>query len=89
MPVYGKSLFFQVGAGQWVESLSLNERDKAALEKGRMLTDKHMDAANRMLSTSHLLGLQSTLLVQTDGGYAQMDLDCTGGYLPEGTMMVC
>ncbi len=49
-----------------------------------------MDAANKMLSNQfqHLLGLQSTLLVQTDE-FAQTDLDNTGGYLPEGTVMVC
>ena len=55
---------------------------------GRMLTDKHMHAANTMLSTQFptLLGLQSTLLVQT-AGFDNMDLDFGGGYLLEGTII--
>ena len=70
-----------------VEPLDLDESDRRALEMGRMLTDKHMHAANTMLSTQFptLLGLQSTLLVQT-AGFDNMDLDFGGGYLLEGTI---
>ena len=52
--------------------LNLTMRDKAVLESPNgMLTDKHMDAASKLLSTQfpHMqLGLQSSLRYQTAGG---------------------
>ena len=65
--------------------LNLTMRDKAVLESPNgMLTDKHMDAASKLLSTQfpHMQGLQSSLRYQTAGGLTPITF--SGGFVPEG-----
>ena len=62
-------------------------RDKAVLETHKgMLTDKHMDAASKLLSAQfpHMKGLQSSLRYQTAGGLTPITF--SGGFVPEGLL---
>ena len=67
----------------WVADLDLKTGDKVIIERGRKLTDRHMEAAHKVLAEQfpHLQGLQSTLLAQT-GGFTPVS-ECSG-FIPEG-----
>ena len=69
-----------------VVELNLTVGDKAVLESPNvMLTDKHMDAASKLLSAQfpHMQGLQSSLRYQTAGGLTGL-ITFSGGFVPEG-----
>ena len=67
----------------WIADLDLKTSDKAIIERGRELTDRHMEAAHKVLAEQfpHLQGLQSTLLAQT-GSFTPVS-ECSG-FIPEG-----
>ena len=67
----------------WIADLDLKTSDKAIIERGRELTDRHMEAAHKVLAEQfpHLQGLQSTLLAQT--GSVTPVSECSG-FIPEG-----
>ena len=70
---------------QWVAELNLTMKDKVVLEsQDGMLTDKHMDAASKLLAAQfpRLQGLQSTLKYQTARGLTPINF--SGGFVPEG-----
>ena len=67
----------------WIADLDLKTSDKSIIERGRELTDRHMEAAHKVLAEQfpHLQGLQSTLLAQT-GSFTPVS-ECSG-FIPEG-----
>ena len=70
-------------------ALNLNMNDKVVLESlDGMLTDKHMDAVSRLLSSQYprLLGLQSSLLSQSKEGFTPIKF--SGGFMPEGWLSI-
>ena len=61
----------------WVPELNLTLKEKLVLESpDGMLTDKHMDAANRLLRSQfpHLQGLQSSLISQSRNGFNPVEV---------------
>ena len=67
----------------WLRDLDLRYRDKAAVRaNGGMLCDRHMHAANQLLSQQypHLQGLHSTLFQSKEFP----PLEMSGGFLPDG-----
>ena len=68
----------------WVKDLDLRYSDKAIIEEGEKLSDRHMYAAHKLLSGEFpsLEGLQSTLLAET-GGFLPVN-GTQGGFFPEG-----
>ena len=77
--------FIQLSETPWVPELNLSMDDKAVVESpDGNLTDKHMDAVRTLLASqySHLLGLQSSLLCQREGGF--IPITASGGFMPEG-----
>ena len=77
------SLCPQESSSFWINDLSLTWDDKYAVESGEMLTDKHIQAVQILLTKQfpNLDGLQSPLLVQ-NGSF--QPLESNGGYTPEG-----
>ncbi|CAB4013633.1 Hypothetical predicted protein [Paramuricea clavata] len=51
----------------WIKELSLKNEDKTILKSQRMLNDRHMNAAQKLLKKKfpHISGLQDTILSQT------------------------
>ena len=51
----------------WIKELSLKNEEKTILKSPRMLNDRHMNAARKLLKKKfpHISGLQDTILSQT------------------------
>ena len=67
--------------------MKINLCDKVIIEKGGMLFDIHMNAAQKLLGEQfpHLQSLQSTLLSQTS---SFIPVSECGGFYPEGMLML-
>ena len=78
-------MYVQLSETPWVPELNLSMDDKAVTESpDGMLTDKRIDAVRTLLASqyAHLLGLQSSLLCQRQGGFTP--IAASGGFMPEG-----
>ena len=80
-------LFFQLDRGRlcwWVKHLTLTQDDEVMLQSGDQLTDKHINAAQKLIKEqfNHIQGLQDTLLSQKREQINAVEQ--SAGFLPEG-----
>lgn len=75
----------QTSEQPWVAEINLTMTDKAVLESpDGMLTDKHVDAASKLLAAQfpNLQGLRSSLQCQSIDGFPPIEF--CGGFVPKG-----